>query len=356
MSKESETEVKYCVYCGATIEKGKTYCPNCGKLILKIDSEKAQIKPKEQVRTSIKSKKISRKCPGCGSIITSNILEQCPICNATLEKIPEEERLAAQKRPGLIFTNKKFELEQKLILKKDTWNLREGINVFSTSLYILILIFFLIYMLLTFQSDISSIIKIVTLQIPEALFAVYPIWYIYSKNHSYKKLGLIPGSKKFLYGLIIGILGGSFIFLINFLFGFIINFIGELGLDFFDLIAGMKEQNLTIQNADLMWIILLTALLILASISIEIVFRGVLHNAIKQRIKNEIYVILLVALIYSVIMVILTFPLGIYYFFMNFLIFTVLGILYEINGNLYNSILGHIFYNLLLISFIIFIG
>ena len=89
-------------------------------------------------------------------------------------------------------------------------------------------------MLLTFQPQ-PRIIEIIIFQIPEGLFAVYPLWYIYSKNHSYKKLGLTPGAKKISYAFLIGILGGLFILLINFLYGFIINFIEGQGLDFFDI-------------------------------------------------------------------------------------------------------------------------
>ena len=211
-------------------------------------------------------------------------------------------------------------------------------------------------MILIFQPDTPRIIKVVISQIPEALFAAYPLWYIYSKNHSYKKLGLIPGAKKTSYAFIIGILGGLFILLINFLYGFIINFIEGQGLDFFNIVAEMEKQNASIHNADLIWIIMLIPLFTLTSFSIEIVFRGVLHNALKDRIKNEIYVILLVALIYSVIMIILSFPSGLYYFFMYFLIFVVLGILYEINGNLYNSIIGNIFYSLLILLIIYLFG
>ena len=102
MSEENEKTVKYCIYCGATIDKSKTYCPNCGKLVLKIDSEKTQVKPRDQIKSTVKAQMpISRKCPGCGSIITSNILEQCPICNTPLEKIPEEQTGPVQKIPGI---------------------------------------------------------------------------------------------------------------------------------------------------------------------------------------------------------------------------------------------------------------
>ena len=46
---------------------------------------------------------ISRKCPKCGSIITSNILDQCPICNTLLEPIPESLKPAQGGKAGFLF-------------------------------------------------------------------------------------------------------------------------------------------------------------------------------------------------------------------------------------------------------------
>ncbi|MFX0041719.1 MAG: type II CAAX prenyl endopeptidase Rce1 family protein [Candidatus Hodarchaeota archaeon] len=346
MNENKEKRVQYCVFCGKYIEEGRTYCPNCGKLVLKLKPGEKQV-PKRPITAP--KPQITRKCSGCGSIITSSVLDQCPICNTVLEKISEQKKLIIQKKPGLVFTNKKFEVEQKFILKKDTWNLKEGINLFGNCLYILIIIYFLLSTIIAFQvetTDIELNIGIILLgQIPELLFGIYPLWYIYSKKHSYKKLGLKSESKKFILAVLIGLLGGLCLFLINYFFGYLIDFISDVGLDFLKLKETIEKQNSVIRDADLLPIILLVILLSLASFSTEIVFRGVMHNTLKERFKSGFKVILLVASIYTLVMLLLFS----FNFFMNFIIFMVLGLLYEINENLYNTIIASVFYNLLII-------
>jgi len=236
MSEDNEKKVKYCVFCGANLEEGRIYCPNCGKLVLKLKPEEKKVKQPIVRGSAIGEKiQITRKCSGCGSIITSSILDQCPICNTMLEKISEQKKLMIQKKPGLVFTNKKFEVEQKFILKKDTWNLKEGISIFGNCLYILIIIYFLLFTIIAFQVESTKVeltMGIILLsQIPELLFGIYPLWYIYSKKHSYRKLGLISESKKFLLALLIGVLGGLCLFLINYFSGYLINIISDAGLD-----------------------------------------------------------------------------------------------------------------------------
>ena len=85
MSNENEKKLKYCVYCGAKTE-GKAYCPKCGKLVIQ---DKPKVEELQSEKISTGTEEIPRKCSGCGSIISSTILEQCPICNTILEPIPE---------------------------------------------------------------------------------------------------------------------------------------------------------------------------------------------------------------------------------------------------------------------------
>ena len=348
MSKESEKKIKYCVFCGADIAESKTYCPNCGKLVIKIVPGKKALKPRPFSKVDL-----SRKCPNCGSIIISTILDQCPICNTELEKISEVRKAIVQKKPGLIFTNKKFEPEQKFILKKDTWNLKEGLNVFGTCIYILVIVFFL---LMTFSLQLESatptIEEILLTQIPELLFGIYPIWYIYNKKHSFTKLGFQSDSKKIHIAFLIGILGALMLLLLNFFSDSLINFMSDIGLDIFGITSAIQEQNLVIRNSGLIWIIILILTLCVRTISLEVVFRGVLHNTLKQRFKNNYIVILIVALAYSLMLLVFTIPYGIYFFLFNFLAFVVLGFLYEINRNIYNTMLANILFNIILIILI----
>ncbi|MBY8989863.1 MAG: CPBP family intramembrane metalloprotease [Candidatus Lokiarchaeota archaeon] len=358
MSRENTKKIKYCVYCGVDVAKNKTYCPNCGKLVVKLKEGEQQAKqhitPKPD---TMKKVDISRKCPGCGSVITSTILDQCPICNAALEKIPEAQKVAIKKKPAFIFTNKKLRPEQNFILKKDEWNLKEGINVFSTCVYIYIISFFLIYFFLVFQGDGDSIDQTIQMfiisQIPEVLIAIYPIYYVISKNHSYTKLGFERDPKKVLKAVVIGLVGAFSLLLLNLLYNTLISSLADIGLDFFGMEVDLILQNQVIQNADLIWVILLVILIALGAASLEIVYRGVLHNALKQRFRNEIYVILIVALVYSVFMV-LIYP-NPTFFLLNFLGFVILGIIWEVsNGNIYSTLIASVLYSILPIILILF--
>jgi membrane protease YdiL (CAAX protease family) len=358
MSRENKKKIRYCVYCGNNVEENKTYCPNCGKLILKLSSSETPIESSVIHKPATTQKiEISRKCPGCGSIVTSTILDQCPICNATLEKISEVKKIVIQKKPGLIFTDKKLEPEQKFILKKDRWILKEGMNVFVTCIYIYIIAYFLMYFLLVFQAEGDSIEQNIQIyiinQIPEILIIIYPIYYILSKNHSFTKLGFTKGSKKILTGILIGVIGAISLILINILFSSLINYLAEVGLDIFDMETEINGQNQIIRDADIIWVFMLITLIAIGAISLELVYRGVLHNTLKQKFRNNIYTILAVALIYSIFMLFIV-P-NPAYFLLNFLIFVVLGILWELsNGNIYSTLIASVFYNIVLIILIYF--
>lgn len=356
MSTENNKKIKYCVYCGEDVGTSETYCPSCGKLVVKLKNGKISAKKSVPPKSApVIKAEISRKCPGCGSIITSTILDQCPVCNTKLEKVSEAKKALIQKRPGLIFTNKKLEPEQKFIIKKDAWNFREGINVAGTCMYIFIIAFFLIYFLLTFQgtggSVEPSIQNFVITQIPEVLFGVYPIYYIYSKKHSFKKLGFITDSKKLLTGIFIGIIGAISLLLLDLLYSSLLSSLASIGLDFFNVAPEIALQNQIIRDAEFIWALLFILLMALANISFEIVFRGVLHNALKQKFRNVIIVISIVALIYSVLMLFL-FP-NPAFFLLNFLVFTVFGIIFELtSGNLYSTIIASEIYYIFIIIFI----
>ncbi|MFX0059219.1 MAG: type II CAAX prenyl endopeptidase Rce1 family protein [Candidatus Hodarchaeota archaeon] len=370
MSKEDnkETKLKFCVYCGAKLDEEKAYCPKCGKLVIKIKpsiekGEKTGIDKQIQVK---EKKIISRKCSGCGSVINSPILEQCPICNTKLEKLPPPTPViptrSSQTKTGFIFTSKKLEPEQKYVLKKDIWNFREGLSVFFNSIMAYITIRLLIIMLFTFQFDQSIDISITTIllsQIPEIIFGVYPLWYIYSKKHNFKKLGFSYELKTFLIAIIIGTIAGIGLLVFNFFSNNLIELMYNAGIDFYDILGYLAEENQVIRNADILWIILLMLLLSLSSFSTEIVFRGVLHNTLRERFEKDLFgrisVILLVALIYSGIFLLFSIPIGIYFFLINFVIFIIFGIIYEINHNIYNTIIASIFYNLLLILILVFL-
>jgi len=355
MAQDNKTKIKYCVYCGEDVGNNEAYCPGCGKLIVKLkESENIE---NSQIKKLVSPQKIdiSRKCSGCGSIVNSTVLNQCPICDTKLENLPEAKKRSIQKKPGLIFTNKKLEPEQKFILKSDSWTVKEGLSVFTTSVYVYIIAFFLIYFLLVFQGGAAStspnIQNILLSQIPEVLFSIYPLYYIFSKNHKFKKLGFYKNTRKILTGIAIGIIGVFSLVLVNILFNSLVSTLASIGLDFFGTSADLVAQTQLLRSEDFIWIFLLIILIGLGALSSEIVYRGVLHNTLKRKFDNKIYVILLVALIYSVLMLIL-YP-NPAYFLLNFLGFVIIGIIYEVtNGNIYSTIVANVLYNLLLIILI----
>ncbi len=361
MSKENEKQqiVKHCVYCGTQIEESKIYCPKCGKLVVKIEPSKGTKPPQK--------KTVSRKCSGCGSIITSSVLEQCPICNTKLEKIPKLQKTQSSEthlnKTGYVFTNKKLVPEQKFIIKKETWNFREGISVFGNSLMVYIIIRLLITMLLTLQLESSdpidlNITTILLSQIPDVLFGLYPVWYIYSKKHNFQKLRLNFKARPFLIALLIGVIGSIGLVIIDNFSSLLIQFMYDSGIDFFDIFSYLANQSLVIQNADLIWVILLMVILSLSAISTELVFRGVLHNTLKKRFDNNLLgrssVIFINALIYSVLFLLFTLPIGIYFFLVNFIVFMFLGILYEANKNILTTITASIIYNIVIVILIVY--
>ncbi len=361
MSKENEKQqiVKHCVYCGTQIEESKIYCPKCGKLVVKIEPSKGTKPPQK--------KTVSRKCSGCGSIITSSVLEQCPICNTKLEKIPKLQKTQSSEthlnKTGYVFTNKKLVPEQKFIIKKETWNFREGISVFGNSLMVYIIIRLLITMLLTLQLESSdpidlNITTILLSQIPDVLFGLYPVWYIYSKKHNFQKLRLNFKARPFLIALLIGVIGSIGLVIIDNFSSLLIQFMYDSGIDFFDIFSYLANQSLVIQNTDLIWVILLMVILSLSAISTELVFRGVLHNTLKERFDNNLLgrssVIFINALIYSVLFLLFTLPIGIYFFLVNFMVFIFLGILYEANKNILTTITASIIYNIAIVILIVY--
>ena len=268
----------------------------------------------------------------------------------------------SEKRAGFIFTNKKLVPEQKLVLSKATWNFREGLSVFGNSIMVYITLRLLITIIITFQLPLDgsanslNITAILLSQLPALLFGIYPLWYISNKKHDMKKLGFWYSPKQLVITVIVGIIGGLLLILINSFSRSIIDFFVQLGINFNDVFSQIALENQLIREAEIFWIILLVLLMNLSVFSTEIVYRGVLHNTLKAHFGNNLFgkfsAIILVALVYSLIYLVFTLPLGIYFFLIEFIIFVILGVLYEVNKNIYNPIIATIIYNSVLILFI----
>ncbi len=366
-NKDKDRIINFCVYCGTKVEENQVYCPKCGKLVVKTKPKKESIQKKQPYQSLAWKGKvdISRKCSGCGSIITSTVLQQCPICNTILEKIPQAQ-LEAQKEPelGFVFRDKKLEPAQKYVLRKETWNFKEGLKIFQSCVLTYIIAQFLIIMLLFFQVEPGepTEINIFTFFLnflPEILFGIYPLWYIHAKKHDFKKLGFFSDSKKIVLAVLIGAFGVFGLYGVNYFSNVLIDLFYNAGIELFAIQSIVVEQNQIIRNANFIWIACLIFLLSLVAFSTEILFRGVLHNTLKVRFgddrKGKLKVIIIVALVYSLLYLLLSFPLGIVFLALNFLSFLFLGVLYEINGNIYNTIMASVFYNVIMIFLIVLI-
>ena len=320
-------------------------------------------KEKKEIPTTSKGKTLERVCPKCGSIITSKILKQCPICDTVLEELPVDitPEKKDEEKSFLVFTGKKLELSSKFILQKDQWKFRESANIFFNSIVLFLFAkigIFTLFFLLQGPSagyELPITIEAITLnQIPGAFLIIYPLSYIFSKKHKILKLGLNYERRKLLIALLIGIIGT---FLVNFVadLSFLINnFFVSIGWTVFAPPESLAEQYTIIKNSALLYKILISFFLMLDVFGTEITFRGVLHNGLITKLGSQlierVYVILIVSLVYSGLFLFFTFDMGlVIIYFLNCII---LGIIYEIsNRNLFSTIFTNCIFTL--ITFII---
>jgi membrane protease YdiL (CAAX protease family) len=195
-------------------------------------------------------------------------------------------------------------------------------------------------------------------QIPGILLGIFPILYITTNKHSFEKLGFRKNTKQFFLSLIIGLSGGIVLIILNTISSFFTNLLYDIGINLFDIQEYIEMESKIIKSAGI-WIFILIIELILTAISVEIVFRGVLHNTLigkfgSDNINGKLLTIVIVALAYSGIYLLFSFPIGIYFLIPNFLSFLLLGFLYEINKNIFNTIIASIFYNITLVIVIFY--
>lgn len=408
MPEDNERVIKFCVECGSKIEPGVESCPNCGESVIKLTpnemekiiskdplecpychaklnakqiycSECGRLMPSPKRKDTqgailsqpgaiIRAKKeeYQRTCSGCGSIITSTILDQCPICNAKLEPLPPQVKIAQQQNHALVFTDKKLQPEKKIILSKETWNVKEGLNVFTSSLITYIFAMFIIIIFVYYQAgfgDPTAEVKIdITLilisQVPGIIFGITPLWYIFSNKHYSSKVGFNSDSNKLIFALIIGIIGGLILLGLNYIVGLFQDLLVNFGLTFFDAAQYTAEENEVIRSSGLFWLIILLILVAVQAFSTELVFRGVLQNTLKNSGKfkknasGKVFLSIVIALIYAGVNSLFSFPTGLVFFLLNFLVFLILGLLYEINGNIFNTIFASILYHSLIVIFL----
>jgi len=313
---------------------------------------------KETLNKSIR-KSLDRKCPKCGSTISSKILKQCPICDSLLEELPEdlEYKKKEDEKTFLLFTGKKLEPSSKFLLKKDQWKFREALNVFFNSVVIYLFAqigIFTLFFLMQDPSgglDLPITIEIITLnQIPGAILLIYPLFYIYSKKHKISKIGLISEKRRLIIAIIVGIIGALFVYIVAEFSSYINNFFVSIGWTIFAPPENLAEQYTVIRESFFLYKILLVILLMLNVFGTEIAFRGVFHNGLITKFGSQpierAYVILIISLMYSALFLFFTFDLGLV--ILNFLTNIILGIIYEIsNRNLFSTIFANSIFTLI---------
>ena len=357
MSDNKEKKTHSCIYCGANIKFGEVYCPECGKL-------NVQMKTNDTLEKKNKKAFFQRTCSGCGSIIASDNLEQCHICNTMLDEVPKKLKTTSQESVGFIFDWNKSKKLQPLV-KKENWNLKEGIQVFELTILIYFIFLITIYFfLLQLNPNYEANIFMILLQLsPYCLLGIAPIVYIINKKNKFIKLGFINDSKSMILALIIGIFGGITLFVIEFLSNMVLASFVSLGFQGFTTYNEnvLKMHNIVQSSGP--WLFIYIILIVISTISIEIAYRGVLHKSLSTRFNktnyDKIIVILIVALVYagieSLFMNFIDIFVSLYFLVYNTITFIILGILFEINRNIYTTLVAHLLFSILMIITIIYL-
>lgn len=115
-------EIQFCPYCGTKIDKGASFCKNCGKAIRfpskSSDEEENQYNENQNKRKTV-YEGVLHKCPNCGELIDS-FVTVCPSCGyeirgaqstgtvrelaKKLEEIEEMQMPTFQEKPSIMKT------------------------------------------------------------------------------------------------------------------------------------------------------------------------------------------------------------------------------------------------------------
>ncbi len=353
MNEKSEKAEKICNYCGAKFENQIIYCLECGKLIQNVSSKKKEPIIKKRFRT----------CKGCGSVIESVDLDQCPICYTLLDEVPKDTEISTNNELTLMFNSKGKKLE--LMVNKNRWNYKEGIKVFEFSILSYIFTYMIIMsflMVLGVQSIEPSFNSLVLESLPRSSLIIYPLYYIISKKHNFSKFGFNSSLKNLLLALLVGIIGAILLLLLNFGIEQVVEGFISLGSPSFLEYNNNISIYRKIMGSSIIFVIIYLLISNLTIIAVELAYRGVLHPSLKAKfgpnIKSSFLVILISSFIYSGIETLFFFPtdvmLGLVVFLNYLTLFMVLGILYEFKSNLFTTIFAHIMFNIIWLIVFVF--
>ncbi|MBD3352703.1 MAG: zinc-ribbon domain-containing protein, partial [Candidatus Lokiarchaeota archaeon] len=215
---QDQKKTKKCPACGKELPSNARFCQKCGNNLTKeINTEwrTATIKKRGQAGKKETDKTddlepITQKCPFCGVIIKSTVLDQCPECFHMLSELPAGYKENLDKK---FLTPNQRKKETQKVKKKDKWNIQEAFSVFFNSILVFIVSEFLVMMVFivmnpelmdspgTATIPVNNL-SIILNSIPSVLLGLYPLIYIKKNQHAFKKLGLIRQDllKYIIYG------------------------------------------------------------------------------------------------------------------------------------------------------------
>ncbi|MHA1340586.1 MAG: CPBP family glutamic-type intramembrane protease [Promethearchaeota archaeon] len=389
---------KICDECGAKLSPNARFCKICGKnfapinhsdwkvsnlVVVRSDkkatdssqSNSSQSKEQRYISNNSISEKlrhlnpVERVCPKCNVIIRSRVLLQCPECMEKLPPLPQQYMVELSKQFSQKYSVQPKEERKELPIKKEEWNKMEAFNVLFRSFMLYIMIQLVIVSIIIYSNpelfenssniEIPITIPILFLErISSFAFLIYPLYYMKKNNLKLRKFGLkTPDNplKIYSYSIIFGVL----LYLAESALAGLLAFLNDLGFSFLAKPSVYETELNLIESMPFNLLFLYIMIIILATISEEMTFRGVLHKGLmdddesNERKNKKWRRILAVALIYSLIFFLLSF--NFYGFILNLAISVIIGILFEnVKGNLFGIILAIFVYGFISIIAILF--
>ncbi|MFX1239293.1 MAG: type II CAAX prenyl endopeptidase Rce1 family protein, partial [Promethearchaeota archaeon] len=283
-----------------------------------------------------------------------------PICNEHLKKIPGQQKDSLRSKVGYIFDSKKL----RPVNNKDRWNFKEGIKIFESSILTYLMVYIMILLILndpSFQSTGLTIFYLILEKLPHISLFIYPLLYIILRKDRFLKLGFDSKGRKLHTIFFFAFIGIFTLFFLNLFFGMLIENLQRMSVPGFINYSGNSLLIRNIINTSGFWFIFYYSFSVLSVISIEIAYRGVLHNALKDKfgtnLKGRSIVILIVSGMFAFIESLMSFLndvlLGLVFLAYYFLLFLILGILYELKGRIYNTLITYVIFDI--VTMIIFV-
>lgn len=331
-SHEQPIEAVFCQKCGTPFPETEK---SAESTVSTSGSQWRQVKKRfTQERITPKSKSSSstaeRICPGCNTIIESTVLEQCPLCMSELPPLPPKHK---ENLDRIFFTGKKIVTEKEIKIDPNKWSSgKEIFNVFLNSM--------LFYIFITIGAAIFNFQEYIDINLTELLYfvgsialGIYPLIYIGSNHLHWKKIGF--RSDKIVLFILLGIGAGIGLYFVEYGTSLVTNLIPYFHPD--SILAYIFDRTalFDLNTVEFPLRIAFYAAFLLEQVSVELLFRGVIHNGIhdlmvkKKRNLSRILPVMLTTLIYAVFYFL--FDQSGYALIFNLVLSLVIGIVYELS-------------------------